>query len=161
MRRMQIDANGIKLEYEATGDRGAPPILLVMGWARSSPAGRSRFTARSPTPVPRDPVRQPRCRLSTKIERAGAPPLARAALRAAVGLSVQAPYDLDDLAADAVGLLDALGLASAHIVGASMGGMIGQVLAARHGAACARWYRSCRRAATASCRSRTGGSGSR
>jgi len=131
----QIDANGIKLEYEASGDRGAPPILLIMGLGAQLtrwPEAFHRALADAGFHVIRYDNRD--TGLSTRFDQAGPPPLASAALRAAIGLRVAAPYSLGDMAADAVGLLDALGLGSAHIVGASMGGMIGQILAARHGA---------------------------
>ena len=52
--------------------------------------------------------------------------------RAFLGLPVRSPYTLDDMARDTVGLMDALGIGEAHVVGASMGGMIAQILAARH-----------------------------
>jgi pimeloyl-ACP methyl ester carboxylesterase len=131
----QIDANGIKLEVETGGDRGAPPVLLIMGLGAQLtrwPEPFHRGLADAGFFVIRYDNRD--VGLSTRLDRAGSPPLGRAALRAAVGLPVQAPYDLGDLTRDATGLLDALGLASAHVVGVSMGGMIGQMLAAHHGA---------------------------
>ncbi|MGH8481845.1 MAG: alpha/beta fold hydrolase, partial [Nevskiaceae bacterium] len=70
--------------------------------------------------------------LSTKLEQPRRPKLVRAALAARLGFRVRAPYTLDDMAHDTVGLLDALSLQRAHVVGASMGGMIAQILAARH-----------------------------
>jgi pimeloyl-ACP methyl ester carboxylesterase len=130
----QIDANGIKLEYEATGDRGAPPVLLIMGLGAQLtrwPEPFYRALVDAGFYVIRFDNRD--VGLSTRFERAGSPPLGRVALRAALGLPIKAPYDLGDLTADAAGLLDALGLGTAHVVGVSMGGMIGQMLAAHHG----------------------------
>ena len=130
----QIDANGIKLEYEVGGEPTAPPVLLIMGLGAQ--------LTRWPEPFHKGLVDagfyvirydHRDVGLSTRLDHAGSPPLASAALRAALGLPITAPYKLDDLAADAIGLLDALGLATAHLVGVSMGGMVGQILAARHG----------------------------
>jgi proline iminopeptidase len=131
----QIDANGIKLEYEVTGQPTAPPVLLIMGLGAQLTRWPEPFY-RALTDAGFYVIRYDNrdVGLSTRLDAAGTPPLASAALRAAVGLPIDAPYKLDDLAADALGLLDALGLASAHVVGVSMGGMIGQILAARHGA---------------------------
>lgn len=130
----QIDANGIKLEYEVTGDRGAPPVLLIMGLGAQLtrwPELFYRGLADAGFYVIRYDNRD--VGLSTRIEQAGSPPLGKAALRAALGLPIKAPYDLGDLSADALGLLDALGFGSAHVIGVSMGGMIAQMLAAQHG----------------------------
>jgi pimeloyl-ACP methyl ester carboxylesterase len=133
-RMPQIDANGIKLEYEVSGDSGAPPVLLIMGLGAQLtrwPEGFLGALVDAGFRVIRYDHRD--CGLSTRLDHAVAPPLAKTALRAMVGLPIDAPYQLTDMAVDALGLLDALGLGSAHIIGVSMGGMIGQILAARHG----------------------------
>jgi proline iminopeptidase len=130
----QVDANGIKLECELSGDKNAPPVLLIMGLGAQLtrwPEPFHRALADAGFYVIRYDQRD--VGLSTRMDGATSPSLAGAALRAAMRLPVRAPYDLGDLAADALGLLDALGLRSAHVIGASMGGMVGQMLAARHG----------------------------
>jgi pimeloyl-ACP methyl ester carboxylesterase len=129
----QIDANGIKLEYEASGDPAAPPVLLIMGLGAQLtrwPEPFHRGLVEAGFHVIRYDNRD--VGLSTRLDHAGSPRLRTAVVRAALGLPVVAPYDLGDLAADAIGLLDGLGLRSAHVVGVSMGGMIGQIVAARH-----------------------------
>ncbi|MEO7730657.1 MAG: alpha/beta hydrolase [Kofleriaceae bacterium] len=131
----QLAANGIQLEYEVTGDRTAPPVLLIMGLGAQLtrwPEPFYRALADAGFYVIRYDQRD--VGLSTRMDAAGSPSLATAAFRAAMRLPVKAAYDLGDLATDAIGLLDALGLGSAHVVGASMGGMVGQLLAAQHGA---------------------------
>jgi pimeloyl-ACP methyl ester carboxylesterase len=70
--------------------------------------------------------------LSTKMETAGVPDILAMYQAVFAGETVQAPYLLNDMAKDAVGLLDALEIASAHVVGVSMGGMIAQSMAIHH-----------------------------
>jgi pimeloyl-ACP methyl ester carboxylesterase len=119
--------NGIEIVYETIGDPSKPPLLLVMGLGMQlihwDPelceriAGRGFWVIRFDN---RD------AGLSTQIG-APVPNLARAM----AGLKVDAPYLLDDMADDAFGLLDHLGVEAAHVMGASMGGMIAQTMAIR------------------------------
>jgi pimeloyl-ACP methyl ester carboxylesterase len=120
---------GIELAYERFGDAGGPPLLLIMGLATqmlgwpdefcAQLAGRELFVVRFDN---RD------IGLSTHLY--DAPPANVPA--ALMGATSSASYTLSDMARDAVGLLDRLGVESAHVVGASMGGMIAQTLAIEH-----------------------------
>jgi len=128
-----VRANGIQIEYDTFGDRSSSALLLVAGngaqiyfWDVEfcqSLARKGYFVIRFDN---RD------AGLSTKFEEAGIPDF-QAAIKALMdGKPVKSAYTLDDMADDAVGLLDALGIEKAHICGASMGGMIAQVIAYRH-----------------------------
>src|SRR5439155_346104 len=72
------------------------------------------------------------CGLSTHFPEKGVPDVVKAVTAALAGEKVEAPYSLGDMAEDTVGLLDALGIAHAHVVGASMGGIIAQTVAINH-----------------------------
>ena len=126
-------ANGIELCWDSFGDRGKPPLLLIMGLAAQMIAWDDEFCAqlaRRGYWVVRFDNRD--IGLSTRFDAAGLPDVPAAFMAAMQGRPVQAPYLLRDMADDAVGLMDALGIASAHVVGASMGGAIGQTLAIHH-----------------------------
>jgi pimeloyl-ACP methyl ester carboxylesterase len=121
--------NGIELEYEVFGDSADPAMLLVMGLGMQLLAWDEEFCrmlAERGFYVIRYDNRD--VGLSTKIEDAPVPDLF--ALMAGDGSS--ASYTLEDMADDAAGLLDHLAIEAAHVVGASMGGMIGQALAINH-----------------------------
>jgi pimeloyl-ACP methyl ester carboxylesterase len=127
---MQIQANGIALEIEDHGPPGGEPLLLVMGLGMQLLAWHEDFVAmlvQRGFRVIRYDNRD--IGLSQGFDQHGVPNLALETLRHLVGLRVRSPYALRDMAADAVGILDALGIDSAHVCGASMGGMIGQHLA--------------------------------
>jgi pimeloyl-ACP methyl ester carboxylesterase len=118
-------ANGITLEYDTFGDAGSPPVLLIMGLGAQMTLWEPEFCqgiADRGYYVIRFDNRD--IGLSTWLDESGA-----LELNDVITGAVSAPYSLVDMAADAAGLLDALGIASAHIVGASMGGMIAQTFA--------------------------------
>ena len=125
----RAQANGIELEYDTTGDPGAPPLLLVMGLGAQMITWDDELCRRLAAAgffVLRFDNRD--TGLSTKVESAGLNVVA--AIGAALsGGRVDAPYLLTDMADDAFGLLDHLGIERAHVVGASMGGMIAQTMA--------------------------------
>ena len=130
---MQISANGISLEVEDHGSVNGEPLLLVMGLGMQLVAWHPDFVASLVARgfrVIRFDNRD--IGLSQRFDQLGVPNLALDSLRYAVGMKVDGPYTVADMADDSAGLLDALGIPAAHICGASMGGMIAQQLAVRH-----------------------------
>lgn len=130
---MQIASNGSHLEVVDDGPTGGETVLLVMGLGMQLTAWPDRLV--------RDLVRRGLrvlrldnrdAGLSTSFDAAGMPNLVSATLRYALRRPVPTVYTLADMARDAVGVLDALGIARVHVCGASMGGMIAQHLAASH-----------------------------
>jgi pimeloyl-ACP methyl ester carboxylesterase len=128
-----VAANGINLCYDEVGDANAPVILLIMGLGTQMIAWPDAFClalAQRGFRVVRFDNRD--IGLSTKIEKAALVDLVAAFSRAMAGKPVEAPYTLDDMAADAIGLMNVLRVGRAHLVGASMGGMIAQIVAAKY-----------------------------
>lgn len=129
-----VHANGIDIFYEAHGDPANPPLLLIMGLGAQltlwpielveALVARGYYVIRYDN---RD------IGLSTKFTEHGVPNVRRVALMRLFGLRAKLPYRLTEMAEDAVHLLDALGIDKAHVVGASMGGMIAQLVAIGHG----------------------------
>src|SRR3974390_2556779 len=121
----QIATNGLELEYETFGAAHEPPILLIMGLGAQMilwDEGFCEALARRGHRVIRFDNRD--VGLSTKIDNAGAPNVPAALAAMAQGRVPSAAYTLQDMADDTAGLLGALGIDAAHVVGASMGGMI-------------------------------------
>ncbi len=129
---MKVHANGIEIEVVEDGSPAGEPLLLIMGLGMQLIAWPDPFVqalVQRGFRVIRFDNRD--AGLSQGFDELGVPNLMWGALRYRLGLPVRAPYTLDDMADDALGVLDALGIAKAHVCGASMGGMIGQALAAR------------------------------
>jgi pimeloyl-ACP methyl ester carboxylesterase len=127
-------ANPIEIYYEDMGDPNDPAVLLIMGLGAQLLLWRKGFCEKLVNQglrVIRYDNRD--VGLSTKIigHHTGAPLPARM-VRSFLGVRSPAAYTLEDMADDAAALLDHLKIDKAHIVGASMGGMIAQVFAARH-----------------------------
>jgi len=128
-----VSANGIQIEYETFGDSSGRPLLLIIGlgahmihWDADlckDLAARGHYVVRFDN---RD------AGLSTKFGETGVPNLPEIFGKLLQGENVKPPYTLDDMADDAVGLLDALKISKAHVCGVSMGGMIAQTITIRH-----------------------------
>jgi pimeloyl-ACP methyl ester carboxylesterase len=129
----QVQANGIAIEYEDYGDKADPAVLLIMGFGAQLTLWPIEFVealvARGFRVIRYD---NRDIGLSHKFDGVKAPGPVKLTILSRLGFKPRVPYSLADMADDGAGLLDALGIARAHIVGASMGGMIAQHFAARH-----------------------------
>jgi pimeloyl-ACP methyl ester carboxylesterase len=129
----KVAANGIEIEYETFGNPSSRPLLLICGlgdqmiiWDEAlcrDLVTRGHYVIRFDN---RD------AGLSTKFDEAGVPSIFEAFAKIMRGEKISSPYTLDDMADDAAGLLDALGIRKAHICGMSLGGAIAQTIAIRH-----------------------------
>jgi pimeloyl-ACP methyl ester carboxylesterase len=122
--------NGIQIEAETFGDSKDPCLLLIMGLGMQLTAwheGFCRMLAEDGFYVVRFDNRD--VGLSTHFEEHGRPMVPMLLFQKFIGLTPKAPYTLKEMAADTVALLDQMKIKQAHVVGASMGGMIAQALA--------------------------------
>lgn len=125
-----LKANGIQIAYDTFGDRLSPALLMIMGfsgqmilWEEAfcrQLAGRGFYVIRFDN---RD------VGLSSRIENQNSPEGMFSFEKFLRGQTIKTPYTLDDMACDAIGLMDGLGIDKAHICGTSMGGMIAQIMA--------------------------------
>jgi pimeloyl-ACP methyl ester carboxylesterase len=125
----RAQTGGVELEYEVVGDPAARPLLLVQGLGAQLVSVEDGFCAELAARgflVIRFDNRD--AGLSTRLDGAATPDLAAIWQGDRASLA----YTLDDMADDAAGLLDAIGVAAAHLVGISLGGMIAQLVAIRH-----------------------------
>jgi pimeloyl-ACP methyl ester carboxylesterase len=129
----RVSANGVELEVERLGDAGAPPLLLINGLGSQLVRWGDAFCQLL---VDRDlhVIRydQRDAGLSTKLVDFDIARVRKSLGRALRGEPAEVPYGLEDMADDAAALIAGLGLESAHVAGASLGGMVGQLLAIRH-----------------------------
>ena len=128
-----VQANGITIAYESFGAGGRGTVLLIAGTGMQLTGWpvelRQELVKRGYRVVVFD---NRDVGLSTRFDEAGLPDFAAVMKARAEGKPAPLPYTLYDMAADAVGLLDALGVRQAHIAGVSMGGMIAQLVATDH-----------------------------
>lgn len=131
---VKVKANGISIEVEDTGadgsQAGRPVVLLIMGLGMQLVAWPVSFVQALVDQgfrVVRFDNRD--IGLSQHFDHLGVPNLVWESFRHRMGLAVRAPYGIHEMSADTLGVLDALGIAQAHVVGVSMGGMIAQRVA--------------------------------
>jgi proline iminopeptidase len=124
-------ANGLTFEYESFGKPEDPVILLIMGLGVQMILWPEEFCAMLAARgyrVIRFDNRD--VGLSTQLDHLGSPSILLQYAKYLLHLPLKAPYLIDDMARDTMALVDALGIARPHLVGASMGGMIAQNAAA-------------------------------
>ena len=130
---MQLSANGVRIEVDIRGPDDGEPLLMIMGLGMQLiawPDGLVDELVAQGFRVIRFDNRD--VGLSQPFDELGPPNVPLAALLHLFHLPIKAPYQLADLARDAVGVLDALDIPAAHVCGASMGGMIAQHLGFSH-----------------------------
>jgi pimeloyl-ACP methyl ester carboxylesterase len=133
VRQGKVKANGVTLAYESYGPLERETVLMIMGNGAQLTAWPVELCEELVGRGYRVVIYDNRdVGLSTKFDSWGLPDLKAVIDARMAGKPPPLPYTLDDMAKDAVGLLDALGIPKAHIVGVSMGGMIAQLVAADH-----------------------------
>jgi pimeloyl-ACP methyl ester carboxylesterase len=133
----KVTANGLQIEVETQGNPSDPAVMLIMGLGMQLVAWPDEFCQNLVDAgyyVIRFDNRD--VGLSEKINDGRKPNLPLAMIRYVLHLPVSAPYLIDAMAADAIGVLDALNIREAHLVGASLGGMIAQSMAANYPKRC-------------------------
>ena len=126
----EASINDITIAYETIGSENDIPLLLIAGLSSQLVTWPDEFCRRLAAAghfVIRFDNRD--CGLSSKIESGGVPDVEALMVAKQQGQPIDPPYTLSDMAADAVGLLDTLGLDRVHVCGLSMGGMIAQMMA--------------------------------
>ncbi|MDH6169575.1 pimeloyl-ACP methyl ester carboxylesterase [Variovorax boronicumulans] len=126
--------NGVEIAWDSFGDPAAPPLILIMGLGAQMVAWDNAFCARLAEAGGHRVIRFDNRDIghSTHLSHLGVPDIQALMLQAMAGKPLAVPYTLCDMANDCIGLLDALDIDRAHIVGASMGGAIGQEMAIHH-----------------------------
>jgi proline iminopeptidase len=127
-----LNANGIRIAFDTAGDPKSVPLLLIAGLGLQLTAWPDEFVEGLVDLgfyVIRFDNRD--SGLSTKFEHAGTPSLTLAWLKSLLRIPSRPPYSLEDMADDAIGVLSALGVARAHVVGLSLGAMVGQLMASK------------------------------
>lgn len=127
---MQLQSNHLSFEVESDGPDYAPAVLLLMGLGMQLIAWPGSFLDELRMQGYRSVCMDNRdIGLSSKLDHLGKPKFAMEMLRLKLGWKSHRGYGLPDMAQDALGVLDGLGIAQAHVVGVSMGGMIAQRMA--------------------------------
>jgi len=128
-----IHSDGVCIYYDTFGDSSSPPLLLISGYGSQMILWDERFCeklAKRSLYMIRFDNRD--VGLSSKIENTFDYDFNEIAVAILKGQKVKIPYTLDDMAADAIGLMDSLHIKKAHVLGASMGGMIAQIMAIKY-----------------------------